>query len=218
MKPGDARMSLNAEKVGLPIGPAAVIATVMELVRPGHVQSMDRLLATSSEARPTYPEVGATLRGEHPEGYRHDTYQSQLGNGRTVFRRASSGLQTWKSHEVPGVNVLPHNTAIEPGGTVVVTLGTPWLAIAAPCRIVGIVDESDRWGFAYGTLPGHPEQGEEFFIVSIHDDDAVRFTISAFSRPGDAVTRIAGPIARAVQAAGTTGYLKALQRFVNLPG
>ena len=55
-------------------------------------------------------------------------------------------------------------------------------------------------------------------MVSIHDDDAVRFTISAFSRPGDAVTRMAGPIARAVQSAGTTGYLKALQRFVNLPG
>jgi uncharacterized protein (UPF0548 family) len=195
-----------------------VIATVMELVRPGHVESMDRLLATSSDAQPTYPEVGATLRGERPEGYRHDSYRAEVGIGRTTFRRASSGLQTWKSHDVPGVDVLPHATAIEPGATVVVTLGTPWIAIAAPCRIVGVVDESNRWGFAYGTLPGHPEQGEELFIVSIQDDDVVRFTISAFSRPGDAVTRMAGPIARTVQAAGTRGYLKALQRFVNLPG
>ncbi len=92
--------------------------------------------------------------------------------------------------------------------------GWPW---AAPCRIVGVLDDSDRWGFAYGTLPGHPEQGEESFAVSIGGDDEVRFTITAFSRPGDWITRLAGPVGRAVQTAGTNGYLKALKRFVNQP-
>jgi uncharacterized protein (UPF0548 family) len=187
----------------------------MELVRPGNVESVKRLLATSADAEPTYPEVGATLRGEHPEGYRHDTYEVELGNGRTVFKRASTGLRTWKGHEVPGIDVIPHSTPIEPGSTVIVTLGTPWLALAAPCRIVGVIDEPDRWGFAYGTLPGHPEQGEEAFVMSIDSDDGVRFRITAFSRPGEGITHLAGPVGRAVQTVGTNRYLKALHRYVD---
>jgi uncharacterized protein (UPF0548 family) len=189
----------------------------MELVRPRSIGSINRILAASADAGPTYPECGATLRDERPPGYRHDTYEADLGNGWAVFERASSGLQTWKGHRVPGIDVLPHATPIEPGATVVVTLGTPWLSLAAPCRIVGVVDEPDRWGFAYGTLPGHPEQGEEYFVVSIGDDDGVRFRITAFSRPGERIARLTGPVGRAVQRAGTTGYLKALQRFVRQP-
>ena len=164
---------------------------------------------------PTYTEIGATLEGGQPQGYRHDDYGADLGVGRPTLQRASTGLQTWASHQVPGIDVLPHGTPIEPGATVVVTFGTPWLALAAPCRIVGVLDEPDRWGFAYGTLPGHPEQGEESFVVSIGADDVVRFRIRAFFRPGGQLTRLAGPIGRAVQRAGTNGYVKALQGFVD---
>lgn len=188
----------------------------MQVVRPGNIESISRLLATSADRAPTYSEVGATLKGERPLGYRHNSFEANLGNGRAVLLRASTGLQTWKGHQVPGISVSPCGAPIEPGATVVVAVGTPWLALAAPCRIVGILDEQDRWGFAYGTLPGHPEQGEESFVVSIGVDDAVKFKITALSRPGDRIVRLAGPVGRALQAAGTKGYLKALQRFVNL--
>jgi uncharacterized protein (UPF0548 family) len=187
----------------------------MELVRPGCRGSIDHLLALSVEALPTYSEVGATLKGEQPRGYRHDRYEAKLGIGRRTFLRATTGLQTWSSHQVPGIGVLPQATPIELGATVVVTLGTPWLALAAPCRIVAVLDEPDRWGFAYGTLPGHPEQGEESFVVSIDSDEEVKFRITAFSRPGGRLTRLAGPIGRSVQRAGTNGYVKALQGFVD---
>jgi len=110
--------------------------------------------------------------------------------------------------------VFPQSTPIELGLTVLVTLGTPWLAVAAPCRIVGVVDEPNRWGFAYGTLPGHPEQGEESFVVSI-DDDEVTFTITAFSRAGNRIVEFAGPIGRAMQRVGTRGYVKALKGAVD---
>jgi uncharacterized protein (UPF0548 family) len=140
--------------------------------------------------------------------------EATLGHGRPAYLRASTGLQSWKGHQVPGIDVLPHDAPVEPGTTVVVTLGTPWLALAAPCHIVGILDERDRWGFA---LPGHPEQGEELFVVSIDRDDTVRFRVSAFSRPRDRIARLAGPLGRAVQMAGTNGYLRALRRFVDRP-
>jgi uncharacterized protein (UPF0548 family) len=117
---------------------------------------------------------------------------------------------------VPGVRVFPEGQTIEIGATVLVTLGTPLVALAAPCRIVGVIDEEARWGFAYGTLPGHPEQGEEAFIVSISPDQVVRFEIVAFSRPGDSLVRMAGPIGRVVQKRGTKGYLRALRRYVEV--
>ena len=51
-------------------------------------------------------------------------------------------------------------------------------------------------GFAYGTLPGHPENGEEAFVVSMSPDQVVRFEIQAFSRPGGPLVRLVGPIGR----------------------
>jgi uncharacterized protein (UPF0548 family) len=45
--------------------------------------------------------------------------------------------------------------------------------------------DPDRYGFAYGTLPAHPEEGEELFLVTRGGDDTVRFEITAFSRPHD---------------------------------
>jgi uncharacterized protein (UPF0548 family) len=188
----------------------------VEFVRTGSNRSIDRVLAKSIEASVTYSEVGATLKDEQPEGYRHDRYKAHLGTGQKTFLRATTGLQSWSTHKIPGIDVLPHGYPIEVGATVVVTFGTPWLALAAPCRIVGVIDESDQWGFAYGTLPGHPEQGEESFLISINGDEEVEFRITAFSRPGERLTRMAGPIGRTVQKAGTNGYVKALRRFVDL--
>ena len=95
------------------------------------------------------------------------------------------------------------------------TLGSPLIALAVPCRIVTVVDRQTRWGFAYGTLPGHPEQGEEAFIVSMAADQSVRFEIEAFSRPGDPLVKLSGPIGRAMQKGATAGYFRSLQRYVD---
>jgi uncharacterized protein (UPF0548 family) len=72
------------------------------------------------------------------------------------------------------------------------------------------VDEPDRRGFGYGTLPGHPECGEEAFIIERHADDTVSFTIVAFSRPASRLAKAAGPAGRAIQRQTTTRYLRAL--------
>ena len=84
--------------------------------------------------------------------------------------------------------MFPPDTPPREGATVVVTLGTGLASIVAPCRIIAVVDETARFGFAYGTLPGHPEQGEESFIATLAEDGLVRFGIKAFSRPGDPLT------------------------------
>jgi uncharacterized protein (UPF0548 family) len=175
---------------------------------------MTRLLEDLESTEPTYSDIGATLAGKKPEGFHHDRYEAVIGEGAQLFQRAVTGLKTWKAHRLPGMRVFPDDQVISTGATVVVTLGTPIASVAAPCRVVGVIDGQTRWGFAYGTLPGHPEQGEESFAVSMAPDDTVHFEIEAFSRPGDPLVRLSGPIGRGIQRGGTGAYLRALKRFV----
>jgi uncharacterized protein (UPF0548 family) len=175
---------------------------------------MKRIVDELQDARPTYREIGATFAGGHPDGYHHDRYETVLGHGTETFRTAVQGLKTWKAHRLPGVRVFPQDQEIQTGSTVIVTLGSSRFALAAPCRIVSVIEEQTRWGFAYGTLPGHPEQGEEAFVVSCSPDEVVTFEVVAFSRPGDPLVRLSGPIGRGIQRGGTNGYLRALRRFV----
>jgi uncharacterized protein (UPF0548 family) len=176
---------------------------------------MEKLVEDLEREEPTYSDIGGTLAGKRPDGFHHDHFEIVLGHGPAMFQRAVSGLKSWEAHRLPGMRVFPDHLEIRTGATVVVTVGTPIVALAAPCRIVGVIDGQTRWGFAYGTLPGHPEQGEESFAVSIAPDEAVRFEIAAFSRPGDPLVRLSGPIGRGVQRGGTGAYLRALKRFVD---
>ncbi len=178
---------------------------------------MERLLEELESAEPTYSDIGATLSGKCPDGFHHDQYEAEIGQGPDAFQRSIAGLKTWKAHRLPGMRVFPDNQEIRTGATVVLTLGTPISSIAAPCRVVGVVDGQTRWGFAYGTLPGHPETGEELFAVSMAPDGTVHFEIEAFSRPGDPLVRLSGPIGRGIQRGGTGAYLRALKRYVDGP-
>jgi uncharacterized protein (UPF0548 family) len=71
------------------------------------------------------------------------------------------------------------------------------------CRIVYAVDEMGpvcRFGFAYGTLPGHAESGEERFLVEWdRADDDVWYDIIAFSRPNHLLARLGYPLTRRTQ-------------------
>ncbi len=187
----------------------------MRLVRPSDPGSIERLVEALRPAEPTYTEIGFTLTGKQPSNYRNDRYEAELGQGEETFRRAVEGLRCWRAHRLPGIQVLPMATDVQPGATVILTLGTPVVSLAAPCRIIEVVDGPSQWGFAYGTLPGHPEQGEESFLVSISGDGAVRLEIAAFSRLVEPAARLLGPIGRGVQVAVTRGYIRALQRIVS---
>lgn len=77
--------------------------------------------------------------------------------------------------------------------------------------MVYVTTEPRRRGFAYGTLPGHPEIGEKAFIVTYEADDSVWLDITAFSRPGTPLVRTAGPLGRAAQAPATGLYDRALR-------
>lgn len=101
--------------------------------------------------------------------------------------------------------------------TVVLGISVGPLKVDAPVRVVSVVEDVRERGFAYGTLPSHPEIGEERFSVRIDDDNVVYAEIRAFSRPGRWFTRLADPLARRVQDAITWRYLNALESGTLLP-
>jgi uncharacterized protein (UPF0548 family) len=155
----------------------------------------------------TYPEVGATA-GELPAGYHHVHASAVIGHGPSDLEAAATTLLTWDMHQRAGMRILSAPPRAEAGAEVELR----WLGRRIPCRVVDVVDEPRRRGFAYGTLPGHPERGEERFLVSLDEaTDDVTASITAFSRPGAWTTKLAGPIGRWIQHWMTRRYLKALR-------
>ena len=73
-----------------------------------------------------------------------------------------------------------------------------WLVL--PTRILYLIDETTghftRSGFAYGTVQGHWEHGEERFLIEWdHRDDSVWYDLLVFSRPQHPLARLAYPCA-----------------------
>jgi uncharacterized protein (UPF0548 family) len=99
---------------------------------------------------------------------------------------------------------------VSAGTTAVLTIRAFGLRVHAPIRVVYLVDEPGRRGFAYGTLPGHPEAGEESFVVEHLSDDSVWIVIRAFSRPSTWFYRLGMPVLRFMQCRYTKRYLRSL--------
>lgn len=158
----------------------------------------------------TYDEVGATA-WDLPAGYRHVRRSAVLGHGRERFQEAAQQLMTWQLHRRAGLRVAASEPVAVLGAEVTSAVGLGPLRIKAPCRVVAVIDESDRRGFAYGTLPGHPERGEESFTIGLEEDGTVVLDIVAFSRPAAWWARLGAPISRLVQDRVTTRYLRALR-------
>jgi uncharacterized protein (UPF0548 family) len=170
-----------------------------------HAELASRLVA----AELTYSEVGAT-QGALPSGYRHLSRSRELGSGPDVFAVAASALLAWQLQLRAGLRVTASAPVAETGAVVLLSAGGGPLQVRAPCRVVYTVTEPERRGFAYGTLAGHPESGEEAFLVELRDDGCVALQITAFSRPATVLARAAGPVGRLIQWHVTRRYLDAL--------
>src|SRR5205085_9707574 len=93
-----------------------------------------------------------------------------------------------------------------------VTAGLSWLGYDSPCRVVWAQITGPWRGFGYGTLPGHPESGEEAFVVEQRDDGTVVFRTRVFSRLASPLARLGGPVSRAVQQAALGRYATAIAK------
>jgi uncharacterized protein (UPF0548 family) len=171
-------------------------------LRKPSAESIRHFLATQAKLPFSYPAVGATAETA-PAGYMLDRTRIKLGDGASVFQSATAALRRWEQFRLGWVAAWPPETPIQSGEVVAVlgrAVGLWWLN---SCRIVYVVDQSgpvSKFGFAYGTLPGHVASGEERFLIEWdHADDSVSYDILAFSKPNHVLTRLGYPLVRRAQ-------------------
>ena len=141
----------------------------------------------------TYDAVGASRDGGAPRGFVVDHNRQRL---HATFAAARAQLAAWRMF--PAWTAIAPETPIEEGRVLAVLVHALGLWFTNSARIVYVIDEPQRFGFAYGTLPGHAECGEERFLVEQLGDE-VYFDLRAFSKPRYWGARIAYPVTRALQ-------------------
>ena len=178
---------------------------------------LDTFRAAQAEFDFTYPSVGATA-GTPPPGYVVDRTRVELGSGESTFAAARAALGRWEQFRLGWVEAGPTDTPIRTGEVVAVVarvFGVWWVNA---CRVVYTVDESGpvcRFGFAYGTLPGHAESGEERFLVEWdRTTDVVWYDILAFSRPRHPLARLGYHFARRTQKRFARDSVAAMRRAI----
>lgn len=168
------------------------------------------MLARLADAPFSYPEVGATA-GALPAGYRHVHRLSRVGSGDAAYALAAERLITFQMHRRAGFAVEATQPRAAPGTVVLQRLRLGPVRLDAACRVVAVRDDERATGFTYGTLGGHPERGEEQFLVELLSDATVVFSVTAFSRADRWFTRAAGPVGHVVQDLLLRRYARALR-------
>lgn len=163
------------------------------------------------QAQPLSYPSNRTEADQLPPAYRRFDVTTRLK--RRDFDGAARDLMDWRVHEKAGLRVHASDATARAGTVVVMRLGPGPLSLRIPCRVVQVIDEPGRRGFAYGTLPGHPESGEEQFLLDHDADGAIRFTVTGFSRPASLLARLGGPVSRRAQDWMTRRYLAALDQL-----
>lgn len=147
----------------------------------------------------SYPMVGATQTASAPPNFDVDKNLFLLGDGSEAWEAAKLAIRQWVMFPAPWTQIAPEYAPIQTNQTIAMlarVMGMWWIN---SCRIVYLIDESNRFGFAYGTLPGHAERGEELFLVERDETGKVYYRLEAFSRPRHLLARLTYPLPRVFQ-------------------
>jgi uncharacterized protein (UPF0548 family) len=153
-----------------------------------------------------YAAIGATtsdvVLSFPPEGFRSTQVRHRLGSGTHRFDQAGRALMTWGALrgagiEVSGVQAEQAAASLRETGPLFLEDGTPWITagmtaslavqdggfpLDGPVKVVTVVDEPGRIGFAWGTCPGNGLQAEQLLLVEHEEDDSVWATIRTICR------------------------------------
>jgi uncharacterized protein (UPF0548 family) len=181
---------------------------VFSLTKPS-ADALSRLVAQQDDRELTYAEHGATA-GDMPPGYHHDQWEVDLGAfSQATFDRLADEVRSWRVQTGSGLEIFPAEP-VRPGLTFALWFRLPGAYATAAGRVVYVTSEPDRAGFAYGTLPAHPERGEEAFHV-LREGDRLLFRVRAFSRPRHPLARLGAPVSRVLQVRMSQAYLKTMR-------
>lgn len=188
-----------------PLGPRMVVGSVEH--------ALAAQLARAATLPFNYAAAGAGIRGasisgETPPGYTPIVANAVVGAGRSCFDAMAAAIRNWGIQTGSGLHVKASGPAALDAGVAIAKTTGP-AGIVFGCRVVRVLDEPRRSGFAYGTLLGHPEAGEEAFFVELADDDAVTFRVRGFTSPGTLATSVFAPVVKVLERQAILGYLKA---------
>jgi len=155
----------------------------------------------------SYTAIGCTRGEPQPRrGWNIDRNRVLLGRGRDLFEAAARAIDQWRMFP-PAVATVCWPAQPREGAVVAVRyFAAPlrlWMLF--PARIVYVLADTierdarriERLGFAYGTLPDHPERGEERFAVEWNQtDDSVWYDLLAISQPAHWLARVGYPYTR----------------------
>ncbi|MGA1812349.1 DUF1990 family protein [Frondihabitans sp. 4ASC-45] len=157
---------------------------------------------STAPSLPAWPATSAS--------YRRSEVSAVIGRGDAAWSRASTGVLRWEVKTRSGFRVDDGRPVVA-GRRVTVTAQVAGVRVVEPVQVVEVVDEPSRVGFSYRTLPGHPVDGEEAFVVHRSGDDVV-LTIRSLTRPAPQQPwRGLYPLLRVAQVVARRRYLRALR-------
>ncbi|HEY9730844.1 MAG TPA: DUF1990 domain-containing protein [Drouetiella sp.] len=167
---------------------------------------LSEFLVLQSRLNVGYAGYGMTSFGKNhaQAGYRKHFVQTTLGFGQRIFDAACDQMKSWRHFSLNWILLFPSQPTFAPDTTLVVCANHFVLWSMNACRIVYTVDDSTkekrRFGYAYGTLPDHVEQGEESFIIEWNKlTNAVTYQILAYSKPNHLLVSMFWPAAVLIQ-------------------
>jgi uncharacterized protein (UPF0548 family) len=181
---------------------------------PPSPRDLTRLLADARRSRLSYDHEGSTLDPARWAAPGVRARHLDVGAGVADFTAARTALQTWVPQRGLPAGIEPDGQPVVVGATVLVVLRYGPCTVVAPDRIVAVVDEPRRFAYAYGTLPGHHERGEESFTVEHRADDTVRATIRVEATTATLLARAARPVVMWMQEMALRTYLSAIAAHV----
>ena len=172
-------------------------------------KKIETFLQSQLNKQYTYPEVGFSrdgpLAADHPLGrkYRLVHRRYHLGVGKKCYESAKNGFINWRMFALGWVRIHPNDTPMTPGSLVGIVSQVMGVWSINVCKIIYIVDDDGpivRFGFGYGTLPGHAIQGEERMTVEFDRKSGdVFFEIFSFSKESQLIAKISSFHLRSLQ-------------------
>lgn len=162
--------------------------------------------------------VGLTRPGEEawserPKGYRPYAATTVVGYGQQCWDEAASAVLDWRIKTRSGfaVESLTNGIRARENADYRLTARFGPYIVHEPVRVVAVVDQPMRCGFAYGTLDGHPVSGEEAFVVHRDSNGEVRLTLRSLTRASRGCWRWAFPALLVLQKHYRYRYQRALR-------
>lgn len=157
------------------------------------------------------PRVGPDAGSPAAAPFRRFETTVVIGEGDELWRRAAADVLLWRVKTRSGFEVHPADTPVTVGARPTIVAAWGGVRILEPVEVVDVVEQPDRVGFAYRTLPGHPVRGEEAFVVC-RVDARVEFTIRSLTSPAPSgAWRALHPLLRVAQLVARRRYVRALR-------